>query len=188
MLSKTLSIEEMAVLRSEIGKTLVSFEGSPLGPNDYYGAIRLNIQGVSIDISNFFEEADVSFEKGMGTEEVGTMHVRRSDGPMSFGDLVSGPEPKVVDVGLIIQGIEVVNDNIEIRLDDRVTNSFAFTQALILHLETGGLVIDRNIWFEVILGACITGDVRKCLRDTEKDWNRGAGKYRATVRREIIAL
>lgn len=188
MTIKTLTTEEMDVLRSIIGMTIDSFEGCPLGPGDYYGAIRLNSSFASIDVSNFFEQADVSFEEGMGFEDVGTIHVKYSDGPLSFGDLVSGPATKCINLGLVVKGVEIVNDTIEMMLDGKVTNTFSFTQAIIFHFEKGDLVIDRNVWFEVILSACFTGDAAKYIRNTEKDWNNGSGRYRAVVKREFIAL
>ena len=188
MTNKQLNSNELRILSALTGKTIDSYEGCPLGPGDFYGAVRLNIQDSSVDITNYFESADVSFEMGMGVEEVGTLRVKLVDGPMSLGDLVSGPENKVIKVGQIITGVEVVNDAIEMLLDDKVTNSFAFTQAIIFHLEDGDLVVDRNVWFEVFLSACVTADAHRFIRDTEKDWNRGTGGYQAAVKREYVAL
>lgn len=188
MTNKTLTIGELEVLRSILGETIESYEGNPLGPGDYYGALRINVGDASVDISNFFEFVDVSFEVGMGMEEVGTMHVRRATGSLDLGDLVSGPENKSVKVASVVRSVEVVNDTIEMMCDDDVTNSFAFTQAIIFHLEKGDLVVDRNVWFEVFLSACVTSDARKFIRDTEKDWNRGTGKYHAVVKREFVLL
>ena len=178
----------MGVLRAAIGGVIDSFQGNPLGPGDYYGSIRVNIENASLDITNFFEKADVSFEAGMGVEDVGTLHVKNATGLLDLGDLVSGPDNKTVQVHSIVQSIEVVNDTIEMLLEDKVTNSFTFTQAVVFHLEKGDFVIDRNIWFEVFLSACITSDARKFIRDTEKDWNRGTGKYHASVKREFIQI
>lgn len=161
---------------------------NPLGPGDYYGAVRINFANASVDISDFFESADVSFEAGMGLEEVGTMRVKRATGPLDLGDLVSGPENKSIVVDSTVLSVEVVNDTVEMMRDDEVTNTFAFTQAVIFHLEKGDLVVDRNVWFEVFLSACVTSDARKFIRDTEKDWNRGAGKYHAVVKREFVLL
>jgi len=188
MTNKTLTADELDVLRTGVGETIDSFEGNPLGPGDYYGAIRINFANTSVDISDFFESADVSFEAGMGLEEVGTMRVKRATGPLDLGDLVSGPENKSIVVDSTVLSVEVVNDTVEMMRDDEVTNTFAFTQAVIFHLEKGDLVIDRNVWFEVFLSACVTGDARKFIRDTEKDWNRGAGKYHAVVKREFVLL
>lgn len=188
MTNKTLNVDELDVLRTGIGETIDSFEGNPLGPGDYYGAVRINFANASVDISDFFESADVSFEAGMGLEEVGTMRVKRATGPLDLGDLVSGPENKSIVVDSTVLSVEVVNDTVEMMRDDEVTNTFAFTQAVIFHLEKGDLVVDRNVWFEVFLSACVTSDARKFIRDTEKDWNRGAGKYHAVVKREFVLL
>ena len=188
MTNKTLTADELDVLRSTIGENIGSFEGNPLGPGDYYGAVRISLGNVSVDISNFFESVDVSFEAGMGLEKVGTMRVKRAAGPLDLGDLVSGPENKSIGVDSVVRSVEVVNDTIEMLRDDEVTNTFAFTQAIIFHLENGDLVVDRNIWFEVFLSACVTSDAHKFIRDTEKDWNRGAGKYHAVVKREYVLL
>ena len=188
MTNKTLTAEELNLLRSTIGTTIDSYEGCPLGPGDYYGAVRINASECSIDISNFFEPADVSFEKGMGAEDVGTLRIKCVSGSLNLGDLVSGPANKTVIVASPVRSVEVVNDTVEILLEDKVTNSFAFTQSVIFHLDCGELVIDRNIWFEVFLSVGVTTDVQRFLRDTEKDWNRGTGKYRAVVKREFIKL
>lgn len=188
MTDKSLTQDEMGILKAAVGGTISSYEGNPLGPGDFYGAIRINIGDVSIDISNFFEAADVSFEAGMGVEDVGTMRIKRAAGPLDLGDLVSGPENKSINVESIVRSVEVVNDTIEMMCGDKITNTFTFTQSVIFHLERGSLVIDRNIWFEVFLSACVTSDAYKFIRDTEKDWNRGAGTYHAVVKREFVRL
>ena len=188
MTNKTLTVDELDVLRTSVGENIDSFEGNPLGPGDYYAAIRINFANASVDISDFFESADVSFEAGMGLEEVGTMRVKRATGPLDLGDLVSGPENKSIVVESTVLSIEVVNDTVEMMRDDEVTNTFAFTPAIILHLEQGALVVYRTVWIEDFLSACITSDAHKFIRDTEKDWNRGAGKYHAVVKREFVLL
>ena len=188
MTDKTLTTAEMGILRSLIGRELESFEGCPLGPGDYYGAIRLNVHESPVDISNFFEKADVSFEEGTGVEDVGTMRVSRAAGILKFGDLASEAKTSLIAIRSEIRGIEVVTDTIEMIHKNIVTNEFAFTQAIIMHLATGSLVVDRNIWFEVFLSACVTADARRFIRDTEKDWNTSGSKYRAIVKRECTPL
>lgn len=188
MTNKTLTTYEIDLLRSIIGETVVSYEGNPLGPGDYYGAVRIIVGEFSVDVSNFFESVDVSFEEGMGTEDVGTLRIKRAVGPLDLGDLVSGPANKTVTVASPVRSVEIVNDTVEMLLEDRITNSFSFTQAIIFHLDCGDLVVDRNIWFEVFLSVGVTADARRFIRDTEQDWNRGTGKYHAVVKRELIKL
>ncbi len=51
MTNKTLTVDELDVLRTGVGETIDSFEGNPLGPGDYYGAIRINFANASVDLS-----------------------------------------------------------------------------------------------------------------------------------------
>lgn len=45
----------------------------------------------------------------MGSENAGMMHVKRAEGPLDLGDLVSGPENKSVGVESAVRSVEVVN-------------------------------------------------------------------------------
>lgn len=190
MASTTLSAIEMDSLRSLIGERIRSYEGVALGSSDFYGALRLSLSDWALDISNFHDKVDVSFERGMGLEDAGTMRVSRANGPLHLGDMVSHPPLTTIPINLKIRGVEVVNDTVEIREGDNVTNSFTFTQAVVLQLERGSFVVERNVWFEVFLSARVTDNPRLFLRETERDWADGCAgsKYTALVRRETIAL
>lgn len=190
MAATMLTIGEIDTLRSIIGKKIESYEGVALGPGDYYGAIRLNTHSSAIDISNFYEKTDVAFERGMGLEDVGTMRVSYAKGPLNLDGIVSSPPLTVIPVNRKVHGIEVVNDTVDMLANSKVTNSFTFTQAIVMQLEKGFFVIDRNVWFEVFLSACVTNDPKRFLRDTERDWVDGCAgsQYAAVVKREVIAL
>lgn len=190
MADTTLSVIDMGMLRSLIGGRMESYEGVSLGPGDFYGALRLNYPDTVLDIYNFYDRVDVSFERGMGFEDVGTMRVSRADGPLHLGDMVSSPPLTTIPVNLKVCGIEVVSDTIEMLDGDGVTNSFTFTQAVVFHLGRGSLVVERSVWFEVFLSAYVTGNPKLVMRDTERDWADGcaSSKYTVVVRREIIEI
>ena len=190
MADTTLSAIEMDMLRTLVGERVESYEGVTLGPGDFYGALRLNFPNSAVDISNLYDRVDVSFERGMGFEDVGTMRVSRADGPLRLGDIVSSRPLATVPVNLKVCGIEVVNDTIEMLDGDSVTNFFTFTQAVVLHLERGSFVVERSVWFEVLLSACVTDNPKLVMRDIERDWANGCAgsKYTAVVRREIIEI
>ena len=187
---KSFTTNEMAVLSSLVGQTIVAFEASPLMRNTYYEKVKVDADGVSIIFSNSFDLVDVGYEQGRGKEEVGTMRVETCKGPLVLDDVVSGPENAVVPIGSKVTSVEVVNDTIEMLRDGEATNSFKFTQAVIFHMEEADLVIDRNIWFEVFVDAFLTADGHLSLRDTEADWNVGNSEdgYEGVVNREFIKL
>ena len=64
--------------------------------------------------------------------------------------------------------------------DDEVTDTFAFTQAIIFHLGKSDSAINRNTWLEVFLSACVASDARKSIRDTERI---GTGELASTMLR-----
>lgn len=187
---KSFTPNEMAVLRSLVGQTIVAFEASPLMRNTYYEKVKVDAGEASVVLSNSFDLVDVGYEQGRGKEEVGTMRVETCKGPLVLDDVVSGPENAVVPIGSKVTSVEVVNDTIEMLRGGEATNSFKFTQAVIFHMEKGDLVIERNIWFEVFVDAYLTDDSRLSLRDTEADWNVGNGEdgYEGVVTREFIEL
>lgn len=187
---KTITTEELSLLRSLVGQRVLSFEASPIGGTTYYEKVRLSCDGASIVISNTFEPMDVGYIAGCGKENVGLIRVENDKGALVLSDVENGPENATIEVGSRIISVEVVNDRITIRKGDNVTNSFAWTQAIILHLEDGDLVIDRNIWFEVFLDVFVTADSQRSLRNTCADWAVGSDEdgYDAIVDREFVTV
>lgn len=186
---KTLTPDELDILRATIGKVVASFESSPMGRNTYYEKVKVLVGRLPIVISNSLEPADVGYESGAATEDAGTMRVVVDDGPLKISDVVAGPANVTIPINSEVVSVEVVNDHVKMMRDGIIANSFSFTQAIIFHLNCGDLVVDRGVWFEVFLNIYVTDDGRRSLRDTGADWGVcDETPYEGVVTRESISL
>jgi hypothetical protein len=191
LLECTLTHDEEAILRGLIGATLESFEGSPIAHDAYYERIAINTSRGRIVISNAHSLVDVGYESGVSQEEAGVMHISHSDSLLDFDDLEYGPELSVNPIGLPILGIDVIVDEIKMLHEGVTTNSFSFAQAVIFHLDAVDFVVDRGIWFEVVLRAYVTACGEAQLRNTSADWDIYEGPeapYRGVLERKSFTV
>lgn len=158
----------LELLRSCAGRELVSYEGYRLDgtSEQFYKTIRLNFEGLSLDLVN--EHETLALGPEFTEEQVAILRVQEAQ------DELWAPPGKRVDTiacGMQVADVLVVVDTAVLAKGSRKMIDFRWVQAVLFENEEGELLaFDRDIWSDEYLTVRRGESVSTTTRDFRPDW------------------
>lgn len=158
----------LELLRSCVGRELVSYEGYRLdeASEQFYKTIRLNFEGLSLDLVN--EHETLALGPEFTEEQVAIMRVQEAQ------DELWAPPGKHVDTiacGMQVADALVIVDTALLSKGSRKLIDFKWAQAVLLEDEEGGyLSFDRDIWTDEYINVVRGPSISTTTRDFRPDW------------------
>lgn len=182
MVKATLTDDMIKLLSSTIGKHLVSYEcEQDDGFSRTFGNIRINFEGLSIEITN--EEHTLPF---FGEKEDMTYFMCTEVDPSSHFVPAIITETKVRNVGKTVSSIEIISDSVSVNNGEY---EITFDEAIVFHMGEDVLMLARDIWFSEIISIADNDDYDHIFSIEElKDAWSNDGEDEVKIQRSRIAL
>lgn len=159
----SLTGEERDLLRSYVGKRLISYEMKSVGGNEAWSTVRLHFENGSVDIISALQIIQED-DKGMADEfSVLRVHkVLSSDEPL-VPEIEEDSHHREVNRNVI--GFSIYNDCVSYYSNDVWDSEIIYTQAILIDLGTDYLCIDKEAWFSEILFVKSGSDMEEFVHD-----------------------
>lgn len=167
-ISKQFDDMTLELLRSCIGRELVSYEGYYLVGDDghLYKTARVNFDDFSIDLKN--EHETLVLGPDYTEEEVAILSAAPAEGDVWTPP---GKQTHLVECGFQVSDVLVVVDEALLTKGSRRLIDFKWAQAVIFENEDGGLLaFDRDIWTDEYFSVNTGPSVSTTTRDFRPDW------------------
>ena len=173
-----LDAKERQLLESLVGKRLVSIISNPLTKHHMvFGNVGLVFENQQIEINNRLTKLYID-----GTDEYGVLYVTEHDG--SFIPRIRPDDGSIRKINSTVIQIKTVTDTITCLKDNRELYRAEFDVAIVLELEDGMVVIEKDIWFEEFLIIHTSSDALENLNPVNHGWTFNE-PYTGAFKREI---
>lgn len=167
-ISKQFDEAELALLRSCIGRELLSYEGYSIDDDGdhIYKTARVEFDGRAIDLVN--EHETLALGPDFVEEEVAILRVREAVGGLWTPP---GKATAQTECGFQVADVLVVVDTALLAKGSKKLIDFKWVQAVLFENEDGGyLVFDRDIWSDEYITVRRGPSVSTTTRDFRPDW------------------
>lgn len=167
-IDKTLSVEEKAIAKSLVGRTIASIDAALAAPpNIAWNTVRLHTDAGSVDVSCLLQALPVN---GQGDdEELGVISVSKApDVPLEVPTISA--DTQTAQLGLRVTGVELVDDALTVLEDGTPTYRRATTKAIVLRTDGDSIALDRQAWFDEMLAVNVSTDDKDLVFDEWADF------------------
>lgn len=153
---------ECALLKSLVGKHLVSYEMRHIGGNDAWSTVRLNFEDCNIDVISALQ--NIEADSSGAQEEYSVLRAEKVSPNKPLAPDISS-EVVVRSVDKTATGFSMARVQICFFEGEDQISDISFTQALLVNLGTEYLCIDKCTWFSEILTMTEGPDEKELVYD-----------------------
>lgn len=166
--NKSLSNEEISIIREMLGQKLVAIDAVIVARSNLsWNTVRLHFDGLDIDFNNRLGDLEVD-EYGT-IEEFGLMSVARADSS-TLNVSEASASTTVMEIGKTVTGVRIVSDEIVVHGDGLPVAEIVYPQAIVLELEDGVIVLDKECWFSEMIAIKQGEDAESLIYDESVNW------------------
>ncbi len=166
--NKRLSSEEEALLKRAKGSKLLSIDAVLAAPPDNsWNTVRLHFEDFDIDINNYLN--DVVVDEFGSLEEFGLLSVSKaSKETLNIPEV--GTDTTIMRIGVLVNGITVINDIADIYGDGELVAKLEYPQAIAFHTDSGVIMLDKEVWFSELIVIKKGKSINTLLYDESVNW------------------
>ena len=166
--NKRLSSEEEALLKRAKGSKLLSIDAVLVAPPDNsWNTVRLHFEDFDIDVNNYLN--DVVVDEFGSLEEFGLLSVSKaSKETLNIPEV--GTDTTIMRIGVLVNGITVINDIADIYGDGELVAKLEYPQAIAFHTDSGVIMLDKEVWFSELIVIKKGKSINTLLYDESVNW------------------
>ena len=135
--------------------------------NMSWNVVRLHFDGLDLDIRNTL--SDIKIDEFGTLEEFGLLSVQVADGAI-LQVSETHTDATVLDMNMLLRGIWVQVNRVDVYGDDQLVASVLYPQALGFELDEGVLVLDKEEWFSEMIAVKYARGTAPAVYDECVNW------------------